>query len=65
MSVFTGKTSQDFVDDDQEEFKIPSINSWRENIFVTFGTFNFLAALLIPTKRILPLTGLEFTFAAL
>ena len=41
------------------------ISTWRENTFITFGTFNFLAALMIPRKRPLPLTGLEFTFAAL
>lgn len=64
-SIFGGKTAQDYVDDDVEEFSIVQVDSWKENIFIIFGTFSLVRALLVPVKRILPLTGLEFTFAAL
>ena len=38
------------------------ITSWRENIYVLFGTWNVFAALLIPSDRVLPLRGLEWSF---
>ena len=38
------------------------IDSWRENIFVIFGTWNVFAAVLLPMERTLPLRGLEWSF---
>lgn len=38
------------------------IDSWRENIYVIFGTWNVFAALLVPMERTLPLRGLEWSF---
>ena len=58
ISIFKGKTVQDFVDEDHSKFEIPQLNAWRENLFTIFGTFSLFAAMMIPTKRVLPLTGI-------
>ena len=36
------------------------LKSWRDNLFVTFGTRNLLA-MFLPSLRSLPLSGLEFS----
>jgi hypothetical protein len=38
------------------------IESWSENLFVIFGTYNFIYAIIFPFERILPLRGLEWSF---
>jgi hypothetical protein len=38
------------------------IESWSENLFVIFGTYNFIYAIIFPVERILPLRGLEWSF---
>ncbi len=38
------------------------IESWNENLYVIFGTYNYLYALIFPFERILPLRGLEWSF---
>ena len=42
--------------------QIYRITSWRENLFIIFGTYNMLSAMLLPSDRILPLRGLEWSF---
>mmetsp|Transcript_25376 Transcript_25376/g.28159 ORF Transcript_25376/g.28159 Transcript_25376/m.28159 type:complete len:154 (+) Transcript_25376:81-542(+) len=36
------------------------LSSWRDNLYVTFGTRNFFA-IFLPSLRSLPLSGLEFS----
>ena len=38
------------------------IESWSENLYVIFGTYNFIYAIMFPFERILPLRGLEWSF---
>jgi len=38
------------------------IESWSENLYVIFGTYNFIYAIVFPFERILPLRGLEWSF---
>ena len=38
------------------------IESWNENLYVIFGTYNYFYALVFPFERILPLRGLEWSF---
>ena len=38
------------------------IESWSENLYVIFGTYNFIYAIIFPFERILPLRGLEWSF---
>mgnify|MGYP000535889314 FL=1 len=38
------------------------IESWSENLYVIFGTYNYLYAIIFPFERILPLRGLEWSF---
>lgn len=37
------------------------IDSWRENIYIIFGTKSILKALVFPGNRQLPLRGLEWS----
>lgn len=38
------------------------IESWSENLYIIFGTYNFIYAVIFPFERILPLRGLEWSF---
>ena len=38
------------------------IESWSENLYVIFGSYNFFLAIIFPFERILPLRGLEWSF---
>jgi len=42
--------------------KVHKLSKWRENLFIIFGTWSYLKAILIPYERILPLRGLEWSF---
>jgi len=38
------------------------IDSWKENMFIIFGSSNLAAVIFIPLERRLPLRGLEWSF---
>lgn len=47
--------------DESEDKCTFELKSWRENLFVIFGTTNYFE-MILPVSRDLPLTGLEWTF---
>ncbi|CDW81625.1 UNKNOWN [Stylonychia lemnae] len=47
--------------DQSEEITTYELPSWRENLFVIFGTSN-ITEMILPIHRDLPLSGLEWTF---
>jgi hypothetical protein len=64
LTLVLGQSTTEFFEDQQQvseaSFKqLP----WRENLFLVFGTFSLLEALMPINKDCqLPLTGLEWTF---
>lgn len=38
------------------------IESYKENLFVIFGTRSIILSLIVPSDRVLPLRGLEWSF---
>jgi hypothetical protein len=49
--------------DQLSEFvRMYKIDSWKENMFIIFGSSNLAAAVFIPLERPLPLRGLEWSF---
>ena len=42
--------------------KIYRITAWKENLFIIFGTWNIAKVIFLPSERILPLRGLEWSF---
>ena len=38
-----------------------SFNNWRDNLFIVFGTHSILKAIFIPSMKMLPYSGLEWT----
>ena len=65
--IFSRKFDEESNDhqESQERIKfiqIYRITSWRENIYIIFGTWSVFAAMWIPSERHLPLRGLEWSF---
>ena len=49
--------------DQLSEFvRMYKIDSWKENMFIIFGSCNLAAVIFIPLERPLPLRGLEWSF---
>lgn len=47
--------------DQSNEITTYELPSWKENLFVVFGTINYIE-MILPVHRELPLNGLEWTF---
>ena len=45
-----------------EFIRMYKVQSWKENLFIIFGTWNVASALAVPAERTLPLRGLEWSF---
>lgn len=50
------------LDQISEFLKLARLTTTRENVYVIFGTWSLLKAVAVPTKRTLPLRGLEWSF---
>ena len=58
-----GQSVIEFMSDRDQSNEITTyeLQSWRENLFVTFGTTNYIE-MILPVSKELPLNGLEWTF---
>jgi hypothetical protein len=60
--VFKQNLKDEELDERFKFIQIYRITSRRENLFIIFGTWSFITAILLPAERILPLRGLEWSF---